>query len=88
MNHSLVIIFLLSSKQQDFVDYEIESLLGKNSPVICKNVPTIVHVYPLSDAKNSHGKEMLILNLSLGMLTNGSQKQIQEGINSKIKYCN
>lgn len=49
--------------------------MGKNSPVICKNVPTIV--YPLSDAKNSHGKEMLILNLSLGMLTNGSQKQIQ-----------
>lgn len=64
--------FWLSSKQQDFVDYEIESLLGKNSPVICKNVPTIVH--PLSDAKNSHGKEMLILNLSLGMLTNGSSK--------------
>lgn len=50
-----------SLDSEDFVDYEIESLLDKKIIIKCNKVPSIINL--LSVATNSHGKKRLILDL-------------------------
>lgn len=75
-----------SLDSEDFVDYEIESLLDKKIIIKCNKVPSIINL--LSVATNSHGKKRLILDLRHVNKCVFNNKFKLEDFNSAIKYCN